>query len=358
MTKHGRASVLFLSLIGSAAIGNAAQIYDLGTLGGRTSHASGVNSSGQVVGYSDLSPFVYHAFLYQGGTMQDLGTLGGEKSMAFAVNSAGYAVGWSLDSTIGSGRSFEYANGTMSEVAGSNRESATAINDKGEVVGTGGGLLSVGLGYLYSGGGITYIPGDSNPNSINNNTEVVGQLAGRAFYYYAGTAYSIGGLGSISSSATAINDREQIVGWFSQNSIFDHHAFLYQLGSVTALGTLNGDTDSEALAISQDGHIVGWSGDSGGRTTTAFMDYHNVMTDLNTFLPTNSGWHLDSATGITDSGLIVGNGRLNGGDVHAFLLDLSAASPSTPDPAATPEPGTWAMLLAGTAVIGLRRRIR
>jgi probable HAF family extracellular repeat protein len=135
-------------------MGNAAQIYDLGTLGGRYSHATGVNSSGQVVGYSDLSPSVYHAFLYQGGTMQDLGTLGGDKSVALGVNSAGYAVGYAFDAN-GAARSFEYGAGVMTEVVGSNREFATAINDKGEIVGSGGGLLSEGLGYLYSGGSFT-----------------------------------------------------------------------------------------------------------------------------------------------------------------------------------------------------------
>jgi probable HAF family extracellular repeat protein len=184
----------------------------------------------------------------------------------------------------------------------------------------------------------------------------VGQLNGKAFYYFAGTPYPLGGLGSISSSANAINDREQIVGWYSPTSYFDHHAFLYQTGSVTDLGTLGSDVNSEAEAISQDGHIVGWSGSRVDDSPTAFIDYQNVMTDLNTFLPANSGWHLENATGITDSGLIVGNGRRNGGDVHAFLLDLSASSPSTPDPAATPEPGTWAMLAGGTLAIVLRRR--
>ena len=46
---------------------------DLGTLGGRSSYAWGVNNAGQVTGYSDItgsgsgSDRTYHAFLYAGG---------------------------------------------------------------------------------------------------------------------------------------------------------------------------------------------------------------------------------------------------------------------------------------------------
>ena len=53
---------------------------DLGTLGGGTSAAYGINAAGQVVGESATSGPGTHAFLYSGGTMTDLGTLGGTHS--------------------------------------------------------------------------------------------------------------------------------------------------------------------------------------------------------------------------------------------------------------------------------------
>src|SRR5437879_975813 len=52
---------------------------DLGTLGGANSAASGINTSGQVVGYSEIpggGSFYYHAFLYTSGTLFDLNVLG------------------------------------------------------------------------------------------------------------------------------------------------------------------------------------------------------------------------------------------------------------------------------------------
>jgi probable HAF family extracellular repeat protein len=68
---------------------------DLGTLGGDQSWAWGVNSLGQVVGWSEIEPGsdVRHAFLWEKGTMTDLGTLGCEHSMAYAINALGQVVG-------------------------------------------------------------------------------------------------------------------------------------------------------------------------------------------------------------------------------------------------------------------------
>jgi hypothetical protein len=43
-----------------------------------------------------------------------------------------------------------------------------------------------------------------------------------------------------------------------------------------------------------------------------------VMTDLNTLIPADSGWYLQSALSIDDAGEIVGYGTING-NAHAFL---------------------------------------
>jgi probable HAF family extracellular repeat protein len=73
---------------------------DLGTLGGTFSTAQGINSSGQVVGWSDLaSPFEPpHAFLYSGGVLYDLNNLvplnsGLILTAAYGINDLGQIVG-------------------------------------------------------------------------------------------------------------------------------------------------------------------------------------------------------------------------------------------------------------------------
>src|SRR5690242_7257310 len=74
---------------------------DLGTLGGNTSYAFGINDSGEVVGYSYLADNVTrHAFTWTAsGGMVDLGTLpGGAWSQAEKINAAGEISGEALDS--------------------------------------------------------------------------------------------------------------------------------------------------------------------------------------------------------------------------------------------------------------------
>ena len=69
---------------------------DLGTLGGRTSVANGINDSGQVVGWSVLSDNKsYHTFIWTAaGGMVDLGPLpDGRSNAGYAINSSGAVVG-------------------------------------------------------------------------------------------------------------------------------------------------------------------------------------------------------------------------------------------------------------------------
>src|SRR5450759_1752399 len=69
---------------------------DLGTLGGTSSTARAINGGGWVAGDADTAgDAAHHVFLYRDGTMQDLGSLGGKNSLAYGINNRGQVVGYS-----------------------------------------------------------------------------------------------------------------------------------------------------------------------------------------------------------------------------------------------------------------------
>src|SRR5262249_7548063 len=72
-------------------------VTDLGTLGGASSYAFGLNDVGQVVGVAKLANLQEHAFVWDNGVMTDLDpngmVFGGRASSANSINEAGQIVG-------------------------------------------------------------------------------------------------------------------------------------------------------------------------------------------------------------------------------------------------------------------------
>jgi len=226
-----------------AAVEHQFRVRNLGTLGGFSSHALGINEQGEVVGFADIPPtHVAVAFLWRAGQgMRSLGTLGGESSTAFAINDRGEVVGTS-DVRPGSPvtRAFLW-----SEARGMR-----------------------GLGTL---GGRT-----SQGNGINNRREVVGtsQLPNgdsHAFLWRPGSGMrDLGTLGGENSVALDMNDATQVVGQSETGDGFVEHAFLWTAArGMEDLGTLGG-SNSIALSISQTGVVVGESETAAG-TVEAFL---------------------------------------------------------------------------------------
>jgi len=116
---------------------------DLGTFGGSSSAAWGINDNGQVVGDAYASSGHAHAFLYSSGTMTDLGTLGGLSSRAMGINFDGQVVG-GTDVSSGAEHAFLYTDGVMTDLnslidsaSDWTLVQANAINDSGQIVGFG-----------------------------------------------------------------------------------------------------------------------------------------------------------------------------------------------------------------------------
>jgi probable HAF family extracellular repeat protein len=115
----------------------------LGTLGGLDSYGMAINDSGVVAGHSSTTSGYIQAFISTGSGLTDLGTLGGTSSYAYGINDAGAVAGYS---TMGDGslHAFVYGNGIMLDLNGlvpANSgwllNAAYAIDNAGEIVGTG-----------------------------------------------------------------------------------------------------------------------------------------------------------------------------------------------------------------------------
>lgn len=151
-----------------------------------SSTATAISANGIVAGYTDNGP--RRAFRYSNGVMTDLGALpGGNNSYGYAVNNAGVVVGSSNDSTNGKLQAVIFSGGTVTSIDPTGTSSqAQGINAAGVVV----GINSANHAFIYTQAG----------GLVDLNT-VVTNLATSGF--------------SVLTSATAINDAGQIVGYGS-----------------------------------------------------------------------------------------------------------------------------------------------
>ena len=144
-------------------------ITDLGTLGGISGTANGINDSGQVVGGSNTTnDEASHATLWANGGAVDLGTLaGGSSSYAYNLNNNGQIVGSSSDDTTT--RAVLWNGTTITELPSLGGEGTSSlalnINGLGQIVGisTPDGT-NFGHAVLWENGTVldlnTYLPAD------------------------------------------------------------------------------------------------------------------------------------------------------------------------------------------------------
>ncbi len=312
---------------------------DLGTLGGPNSDVQWPvkNDRGEIAGIAETSAIdplgeawscsaffpttTYHiclGFTWQWGVMTPLPTLGGNNGFAAGANNEGQIAGWAEntvhDPTCAGSQVLQfkpvmYGPGQrqiqqLPTFPGDPDGAATALNDQGQIVGI-SGTCDVAVGAF---------------------------SAKHALLWHSGRVVNLGSLGGAGwNTPMAINNHGQIVGFSDLpgdvsggvlNANF--HAFLWtkETGRMQDLGTLPGDSLSEALDINDQGQVVGVSYPS----THAWVWQNGVMTDLNSLVSSGSPLLLLAADGINDRGEITGQacviadgGCPAGNDTPAFL---------------------------------------
>jgi probable HAF family extracellular repeat protein len=278
----------------------SAGLKDLGTMsGGTISAATGIDDSGEVVGYSNVkgnSVSNFFAFLWTpNGGMTNLGTLsGGNSSSAFAINSASVIAG---DSFISNGNvnAVSWTNNKIRNLGSLPKSIFTAafdINDNGQIVGES----------IFSNG----------PPSQSHAFEWSAALGMK----------DLGALpGGTTSIAYAINSSGVMVGQSNAASFSGAwHAVMWNTArKIQDLGTLSGGTYSYAFGINDSDEVVGYGNISNNDPHAFVRTQAAGMRDLNSLIPANSGWVLISANAINRLGQITGYGTFKGYN-HGFLL--------------------------------------
>jgi probable HAF family extracellular repeat protein len=202
-------------------------------------------------------------------TITDLGTLvGGTASFASAINDRGEIVG---SSTVGGNDiAFVYREGTMSGLgsAGQTRSTALDINNLGEI------LLQASTGnsgtYYVEKGNVRrqlpqFLNGGVAWSDLNDVGQVVGNafppgMSGRAVILNPGqsTPQDLDTLGGRSANPRMVNNHGQVVG-VSQGANNQFHGFVYGGGQMTDIGTLGTGTVSSAFAINDAGAVAAYS---------------------------------------------------------------------------------------------------
>lgn len=335
---------------------------DLGTLGGASSAANGLNNAGQVVGYAEAADGTPYPVIWSGGVAAPLSPRPGR---ALAISAGGVAAGnvlndsgTRLDATLLSGGN-AYDLGTF----GGSFSYAVAVNDSGQVGGyartpdekdhaflaTASSTVDLGtFGGLYS-----YVYG-LNQAGLAVGTAYDTSGTPRCFLTTGGGLIDPGTLGGRICNALAVNDAGQVTG-YSTISAGVSHAFVFDGRNMVDLGTLGGSS-SVGYAINRFGKVVGVARTSANQQH-AFLHDGIRMIDLGTLGGTTS-----SAAGVNASGQVIGNSSLANGSKQPFLfangvmLNVNALVPGLSDVDASHLYLNDAGQIAGTGTIGGKQR--
>ncbi len=322
--------------------------------------------------------------------------VGDSASQGFGVSSGGVGTGTSIRSNVNQAFTWTQGGGIVGlpNIAARDFCRSNGATDTGTVVGTCSTTFfgSARLPVVWQNGVVSQLPlpaGQSLGDAwdVNSSGVAVGSVDGGISQF--GAIYD-NGVGSVITQTTSngsyfqvaygINDSGRIAGvGLDPTNASINVAIVHDMSTNTTFGItpLQGDTTALAFAVGNGGHVVGASGFNGrpfiwsdangtveiplpvgtsqgsargvnstgwvvGRASSAFsipFVWNGTATyRLADLIPSGTGWDLSmntssSADAISDNGIIVGTGVLNGA-VHAFAM-IPGAGP-TPSPTSTP----------------------
>ena len=354
MREKSSVLVIITSLLAIPAVVRALPpAYDIVTVTLKRGVPEDLNELSQVVGRYDWNT-MDHAYFWSAGVLTDLGTLGTgstPESEAYGINDLAHVVGYTDTGSGYSPQAFIWDQSQGMRDIGSGyaiSSTAYAINNSDQVVGQAyyGGSSSHPFLWTSQTGMIDLGPWQSDgvASDINDAGVVVGGYSVPFKWTQASGMVPLGDLGGGPGNgwASAVNNNGQIVGE-SKTASGRIHAFLWEGGSMSSLGTLGGSR-SHAFDINDAGVIVGqaWTSDN---VAHGFVWEGGVMYDLNDLVPVDAPFgRLVQANAINNKGEILVEAMV-GGKACAFLL------------VPIPEPATLSLLaLAPLAMLRRRRR--
>ena len=333
------------------------RLIDLGTLGGDNAltilPAVTMNNRGEIIAQASNGspdPFppddwladgtIWHGILSNGnGIVRDLGGLAGNHSVPTEIAENGLIAGLGENGSLDDLAGFPQLRALLWDAGrvlhnlgtlGGNTSLANSLNNHGQVVGSAANAIA------------------ENPDVasyFNSFLPAAQQI--RAFLWEDNAMRDLGTLGGNDSTATAISQNGNIVGFASTDTAVHDttglptlHPFLWKNGRMTDLGSLGGtlaSTGSFAFGpfgktVNDQGQVIGTSMLSGDQTWHAFVWDKSRMLDLGTLGGDNS-----EAFFLSDNGQVLGRAEVSMTPYvrHAFIwengrmTDLGAPAPCT-----------------------------
>ncbi len=315
-----------------------------------------VNSSGTVIGNAKDEHNNPIALLWRPGQAPvNLKDLGIDVHEAVDISDSGFILAKGPN-PLGSS-SIRWSQSTGSVELGMTSYNPIAVNNAGMVAGDLVPSLEQAKSYFWKeSDGFQTIPHQGLPftfaRAINNHSQVLfaGHIQNgwqQSFLWSSSTGTQmITNPYGVGSNPIDINDNGYVTGNFDHSGGL-HAAFVWsQTGGLISLGTAGG-LGSGATAINNLNQVIGQSNTATLQRVSFLWTQQTGMMNLESLLdPSSAGWIIERTFALSDSGHIVGTGRL-GNSYYSVLLTPTNI---------VPEPSSLLALAGGAALLVRRRR--